>query len=75
MRLPIEQYVVDIVTKLRNDNKLSQRAFADRIGLSAGFIGDIESNREGSNYNLEHINIIAKEFNLPPKFFLPDKAL
>lgn len=71
---PIEQYVIDRVREIRIEKNLSQRELADMIDVSFGFIGKVESSGKRAKYNLQHINDIAKAFNLSPKEFLPDKA-
>jgi len=72
---PIEQYVIDAVTKLRRAHRLSQRDIAKIINASASFIGNVENIYNGSKYNLKHINSLADYFQMSPKAFLPDKAL
>ena len=71
----IEKFVINQVKKLRTENKISQAELADKIGVSSGFIGKIESLKYNSKYNLNHINQISKAFNISPKDLLPKKYL
>jgi len=72
---PIEQYVIDVVKKKRNEKGYSQRELAYQLDKSIGFIGDIENPKERAKYNLNHINELAKIFQCSPKDFLPEKPL
>lgn len=72
---PIEQHVIDVVKKKRDEKGYSQKELAYRLDLSIGFIGDIESPKERAKYNLNHINELAKVFECSPKDFLPDVPL
>lgn len=72
---PIEQYVIDVVKKKREERGWSQKDLAYEMNLSIGYIGDIESIKERAKFNLKHINELAKIFECSPKDFLPDKPL
>lgn len=71
----IEDYVIQKVKKIRLERGLSQQAFADHINLSQGFIRDCESPHKRAKYNLNHLNEIAKVFNIKFSDFFPDHAL
>lgn len=70
----IDQFVVDFVTKLRNDNKLDQEDIGTIIGTTRTFITNIENGESRAKYNLKHINLLADHFGISPRDFLPDKA-
>lgn len=70
----IEIYVIDKIKEFRLKNKMSQAEFAFFLNVSTGFIGKIESKNLNGKYNLNHINKIAKHFNVNPQIFLPEKA-
>ncbi|MEC3876027.1 helix-turn-helix domain-containing protein [Chryseobacterium salviniae] len=72
---PIEQYVIDIVRKMRLEKKISQKELAYSLDLSIGFIGDVESYKSRAKYNLSHINRLAEIFECSPKDFLPEQYL
>ena len=46
-----------------------------RINRSREFFANRESLNSGMAFNLDMINIIAKEFNISPKYFMPDEGL
>ncbi len=69
---PIEQYVIDVVKRKREEKGWSQKELAYRIDLSLGFIGDVENPKYRAKYNLNHINELAKAFECSPKEFLPE---
>jgi transcriptional regulator with XRE-family HTH domain len=71
---PIEQFVIDFVTTLRNKRNLNQQDIADIIGVSRGFISDVESRKKPAKYNIRHINALADYFGMSPREFLPEKA-
>lgn len=70
---PIEQYVIDFVIKIRQENNLSQQDIANIIGISRSYIKDIENPKSIAKYNLRHINALADYFNISPSSFLPSK--
>lgn len=67
--------VIDRVREIRNDKDLSQDDIAAILGLSRGFIGQIESPNSPSTYNLNHLNRLAYEFDCSPQDFLPGKYI
>lgn len=71
---PIDQYVIDYVKKLRLEKDLTQQDIANIIGISRGFVSDIESDNSRAKYNIRHINALADYFGISPKDFLPFKA-
>jgi transcriptional regulator with XRE-family HTH domain len=71
----IELYVIQTAKKLRLEAKLSQAELAFKMHVSSGFIGKVESNMSSAKYNLNHINDLAKIFNVSPKVFLPEKYI
>jgi len=71
----IELYAIDTVRALREKNNVSQQQLADYLGMSKGFVGNVESNKYRAKYNLNHLNAIAKFFNCSPQDFLPDRPI
>lgn len=57
MNTAIDRYVISKVKKLRDENNMSQREFADAINLSHGYVGDIEAGRKSAKYSLFHISV------------------
>ena len=71
---PVDQFVIDYIKKLRLEKDLTQQDIADIIGISRGFVSDIESENSRAKYNIRHINALADYFGISPKDFLPMKA-
>jgi DNA-binding XRE family transcriptional regulator len=70
-----EMAVIDKVTEMRRKRNLSQDDIAIILGLTRGFIGQIESPNNPSTYNLNHLNRLAYEFGCSPQDFLPGKPV
>jgi transcriptional regulator with XRE-family HTH domain len=71
----IEQFVIEKVKENRLKLNISQAELAFRIGVSPGFIGNVESSKFSAKYNLNHLNKFAEVFNCSPKDFLPETPL
>ena len=68
----IELFAINKAKKLREEANLSQSELAFKLGVSNGFIGQVESIKFPSKYNLDHIDKLALIFNCSPKEFLPE---
>lgn len=75
MLTEIEIYVINKVREYRIAKNISQAELSDRIGVSLGFIGKVESFKYNSKYNLNHINNISKALGISPKNLLPKESL
>lgn len=75
MKSKIDQYVINKVKEKRLEKDLSQADLSIEIGLSEGFIGQCESPKHKSHYNLKHLGLLAKALGCSPKDFLPDKPM
>jgi transcriptional regulator with XRE-family HTH domain len=71
----IEQFVIDISIQKRHDANLTQLDLAEKLNVSPGFVGMVESKKFNTKYNLNHINKLAKIYNCSPKDFFPDRTL
>jgi transcriptional regulator with XRE-family HTH domain len=71
----IEQFVIEKVKEHRLKLSISQAELAFRIGVSPGFIGNVESRKFSDKYNLNHLNKFAEVFNCSPKDFLPETTI
>ena len=71
----IEQYVIDRVRAKRLELNWTQEDLSVAVGLSQGFIGDVESGKRGKKYNFKHLNLFSKVFKCSPKDFLPENSL
>lgn len=70
-----ELAVIQRVKEVREQRKLGQRDIAAILGVSEGFIGQVESPNSPSKYNLNHLNFLAKELNVSPREFLPQDSI
>lgn len=60
------------VKQLRKERKISQLKLANILGHSStSFIARIELRQNNANYNLSHLIILAKEWNLDLNDLLP----
>jgi len=71
----IEQYVIDKVKEKRIKFNFTQVDLAVELGVSPGFIGNIESRKFRAKYNLDNLNQLAKIFKCSPRDFLPKESL
>ena len=70
-----ELAVIQKVKEFREYRELGQRDIAAILGVTEGFIGQIESPNSASKYNLNHLNTLAKELQCSPKDFIPENPL
>jgi transcriptional regulator with XRE-family HTH domain len=71
----IELFVINKVRALRVQNKITQSELAFRLGVSNGFVGQVESPKSPSKYNLNHIDKLAEIFECSPQEFIPINAI
>ena len=62
----LDLYTIERVKQLRNsmEPKISQGDLSRRLELADGFVSKVESYKQPSRYNLQHINKIINIFNL-----------
>lgn len=70
-----DQYVSAAIRQMRIAQGITQADLAYGIGVSDGFISQVESPKSPSKYNLNHLNKIAKFLGCSPRDFLPEKPL
>lgn len=75
VKTEFEIFVINKVKDLRLANGMTQSELAHRLDVSSGFIGKVESLVSNTKYNLNHINKIAKIFQVSPKLFFPDQSI
>lgn len=75
LKTDIEQFVINKIKEIRIEKGFSQEDVASALDTTRGFIGQIESQNHAAKYNLNHLNILAKEFKCSPKDFLPEKPV
>jgi len=71
----IEAYVINRVKEMRVKANLSQSELAVELNVSNGFIGQAESSKSPSKYNLNHLNQLAVIFKCSIKDFMPDEPI
>ena len=74
----LDLYTIEKVKELRNtaSPKMSQGTLSQKLDLADGFISKVESYKQRSRYNLQHINKILNIFNLNSyNDFFPDKVI
>ena len=74
-RADIKEYYDDLtehIKLLRKERNVSQLKLANILGHnSTSFIARIELRQNQANYNLAHLILLAKEWNLPLSDMLP----
>lgn len=73
LKTDIEAYVINKVKEKREEFNLSQSELAVRLDVSNGFIGQVESSKSPSKYNLNHLNQLAIIFKCSVKDFMPNE--
>lgn len=75
MKSPIDLYVSRKVTERRKALGLSQAEIGLALGVSASFIGKVESEKHPNHYNVKHLNALAVLLKCSMADFLPKKPL
>ncbi|MBB6130150.1 helix-turn-helix domain-containing protein [Mucilaginibacter lappiensis] len=73
LKSDIEAYVINKVKEKREQQNLSQAELAVLLNVSNGFIGQAESSKSPTKYNLNHLNQLAIVFGCSVKDFIPEK--
>ncbi len=71
----IEWQIVELIKDKRTSLKISQAKIAAQLGVTPGYIGQIEMRGSASMYTYDQLNELAKFFNCSPKDFMPENAL
>lgn len=64
--------VIEQIKSYREANGFSQDDIAEFLDVSRGFIGQVESFKFPSKYNLDHINILAIKMKCSPRDLIPE---
>lgn len=67
--------VMELVKEKREAKKLSQASIGDILGVTKGFIGQIEIPENPSTYSLDQLNHLAFVLKCSPTDFIPKKAI
>jgi ribosome-binding protein aMBF1 (putative translation factor) len=71
----IEQYAIDKVREKRIAAGLSQEMLSLKMELNSKFVGNVESVKRTTKYNLNHLNKIAQILGCSLREFLPELAI
>lgn len=71
MKSAIDLFVINKIKEKRKELNISQRGIADILNCSAGFVGEVESEKFVTKYSVHHIFLIAQEFECSPAEFFP----
>lgn len=71
----IQVYISLQVKEFRESIGLTQEQFSERLSRSRTFISNRENPYSKEAFSFEFLNEIANEFNISPKYFMPDKGL
>jgi transcriptional regulator with XRE-family HTH domain len=75
IKTSFDKHIILKIKEKRIEKGLSQSELANKLGVSAGFIGKIESFNTTSKYNLHHLNKLSVIFNCSPRDFLPNNPI
>lgn len=71
MKSDIDLFVINRIKEKRKELNVSQRGMAAILDCSAGFIGQVESEKSDTKYSVHQIYLIAKDFECSPADFFP----
>jgi transcriptional regulator with XRE-family HTH domain len=75
MKTKFEIAVMEIVRDFRYEKEYTQDEMAELMGVTRGFIGQVESLNSDSTYSLNHLNKLAYELKCSVADFLPKKPV
>lgn len=68
----IELYTINKVRELRESRNVGQKRLSLELKLSESYVGQAEDPYNKAKYNLNHLNEIARFFNVPYSYFFPE---
>jgi transcriptional regulator with XRE-family HTH domain len=71
----IEQYAIDKVREKRIAAGLSQEMLSLKMELNSKFVGNVESVKRTTKYNLNHLNKIAQILGCSIREFFPEMTI
>ena len=75
MKTEIELFIINKVRELREREKIGQKKLSMELKLSSSYVGNAENPYYKAKYNLNHLNELAKIFNVPFSYFFPENHL
>ena len=71
----IELFIIKKVRELREARNVGQKKLSLELKLSISYVGQAEDIYNDVKYNLNHLNEIARYFNVPFSYFFPETHL
>lgn len=71
----IELFIINKVRALREERNIGQKKLSMELKLSMSYVGQAEDIYNDVKYNFNHINEIARYFNVPFSYFFPETHL
>ena len=71
----IELFIISKVRELRLANKVGQKKLSQELKLSISYVGRAEKLHTSTKYTFNHLNEIAKYFNVHYSYFFPATSL
>lgn len=71
-RTRLEQFTIDRVKAIREEKGFSQSDLAVWLDTTRGFIGQVETPNHASKYNINHLNVLANELEVPLRSLIPE---
>ena len=71
----IELFIINKVRELRERENIGQKKLSMELKLSSSYVGNAENPYNKAKYNLNHLNELAKIFNVPFSYFFPENYL
>lgn len=75
LKTEIELFITNKVKELRKANNIGQKKLSLELRLSISFVGRAENPYSKAKYNHNHLNEIARFFNVPFSYFFPETHL
>lgn len=75
MKSEVDLYVMNRVRVKRREKRVSQALLSFGIGVTRGFVGQVESPTNASKYNVNHLYDIARFLECSMLEFFPEKYL
>ncbi len=75
LKTEIELFIINKVRELREERNVGQKRLSMELKLSTSYVGQAEDPYNKAKYNHNHLNEIARFFNVPFSYFFPETHL
>jgi len=75
LKTEIELFIINKVRELREERNIKRRKLSMELKLSSSYVGRAEDPYDKTKYNHNHLNEIARFFNVPFSYFFPETHL